>query len=100
MCRVEFMVALARAMGRPPTDEERTAFLAAMAEQSGGEYLYVPKLPQSEIDPTEILRLRADGMSIRKIARRCKCSKSWVGKVLRQGELSTISPYVVDNIAA
>lgn len=100
MSRGVLVMALARTLGRTPTDLERADFLASLADLAGGEYLYVPKLPQSEIDPTEIIKLRADGMSIRKIARRCRCSKSWVGKVLRQGELSTISPYEVDNIAA
>lgn len=100
MCRVEFMVALARAMGRPPTDEERTAFLAAMAEQSGGEYLYVPKLPQSVVDSAEVWRLRNSGLTIRQIARRLGCSAKPVWCVLQQPELLPISPYEGDKVAA
>jgi DNA invertase Pin-like site-specific DNA recombinase len=96
MSRAVLMIALAKTLGRAPTDAERTEYLAAMAELAGGEYLYVPKLPQSHaVDMATIQRMRSDGWSIRRIAREVRCSKSQVHRALSQ-----LSPYVVDKEAA
>lgn len=100
MSRAILTMALARTFRRPPTDAERAEFLAALAELAGGEYLYVPKLPQSEVDPSEIVRLHALGMSARRIAKKLKVSKSAVGRAIRQPELSQLSPYERDSEAA
>lgn len=96
MSRYCWLEALAGAIGRQPTDQERSDFLAALARISGGEYVYVPKLPQSEaVDIVRIQALRADGWSIRRIAKDVRCSKSQVHRALSQ-----LSPYVVDSRAA
>lgn len=96
MSRAILTMAFAQALGRPPTDEERTEYLAALADLAGGEYLYVPKLRQSvEVDEATIHNLRTEGASIRKIARKVGCSKSHVHDVL-----SKFSPYVLDTQAA
>ena len=96
MTRLAFFRGLAAALGRDPTDEERAAFLSVMANEVGGEYVYVPKLPQSQpIDIERIQVLRAAGFSIRRIAKDVRCSKSQVHRALSQ-----LSPYVVDKEAA
>lgn len=96
MSRALLMMALAKTIGRPPTDAERTEYLAALASLAGGEYLYIPLLRQSvPVDEGEIHRLRSEGVSIRQIARKVGCSKSHVHDVL-----SKFSPYVMDTEAA
>lgn len=96
MSRAILTMALAKTIGRAPTDAERADFLAAMAELAGGEYLYVPKLRQSiAVDEARIHAMRADGASIRRIARSVGCSKSHVHDVL-----SKFSPYALDTEAA
>lgn len=100
MSRALLIMAYAKAVGRDPTEAECAEFLAAIADLAGGEYLYVPKLDQSIVDPAEVIRLRGEGMSIRKIARKLGVSKSAVGRVFRQPQLSQVSPYGVDSEAA
>jgi len=100
MSRFVWVDAFKTVMGREPTQSEKDAFLAALAVHAGGEYVYIPKLPQSQVDPCEVLRLRIEGMSIRKIARKVGISKSQVSRFLKQGELSQLSPYGVDAEAA
>lgn len=96
MSRAILTMAFAKALGRAPTDSERAEYLAALADLAGGEYLYVPKLRQSvEVDEVRIHELRAQKMSIRKIAKTVRCSKSHVHDVL-----SKFSPYVLDTQAA
>lgn len=96
MSRALLVMAYAKARGQQPTDAECAEFLAALAELAGGEYLYVPKLPQSEpVDIERIQVLRSVGWSIRRIARDMKCSKSQVHRALSQ-----LSPYAVDTEAA
>lgn len=100
MSRALLVIAFADALGRQPTEQEKCEFLAALAKVAGGEYVYVPKLEQSIVDPGEIVRMHGEGMSIRRIAKTLKCSKSTVGRALRQLELSHTSPYEVDTKAA
>lgn len=100
MSRALLMIALTQSFGRPPTDAERAEFLIALAGLAGGEYLYVPKLPQSEVNPEEVWRLRNEGMTIREIADELKCSRKPICRVLRQPILSPISPYEGDKEAA
>ena len=96
MSRAVLVMALAKTLGRAPTDAERADYLAAMAELAGGEYLYVPKLPQSEpLNIERIQSLRREGWAIRRIAKEVRCSKSQVHRALSQ-----LSPYVVDKEAA
>lgn len=100
MSRALLVIAFAQALGRQPTDQERTDFLAALAEQAGGEYLYIPKLPQSEVNADEVWKLRGEGKSVREIADRLGCSRSPVMRVLHQPTLSLVSPYEGDKEAA
>ena len=94
--RALFVMALAKAIGRAPTDDERTEYLLALAELAGGEYLYVPRLRQSvRVDEARIHAMHKAGSSIRKIARAVGCSKSHVHDVL-----SKFSPYILDTKAA
>jgi Mor family transcriptional regulator len=96
MSRAILLMALAKSMGRDPTDKERSEYLAALASMAGGEYLYVPKLRQSiAANEAEIHDMHDAGISIRKIARKVGCSKSHVHDVL-----SKFSPYVMDTRAA
>lgn len=96
MSRAVLIMALAKTIGRPPTDDERAEYLAALASLAGGEYLYVPKLRQSlQVDESRIHDMHAAGTSIRKIARAVGCSKSHVHDVL-----SKFSPYILDTKAA
>ena len=96
MSRALLVMALAKTIGRPPTDAERSEYLAALASLAGGEYLYIPLLPQSiDVDKAEIHRLRSEGVSIRQIAKKVGCSKSHVHRALSQ-----FSPYVMDTEAA
>ena len=96
MSRALLVMALAKTIGRPPTDAERTEYLAALASLAGGEYLYIPMLPQSiGVDAAHIHDMHKAGVSIRKIARSVGCSKSHVHRVLSQ-----FSPYVMDTEAA
>jgi Mor family transcriptional regulator len=89
-------MALAKTLGRQPSDAERTEYLAAMAELAGGEYLYIPKLRQSvHVDEARLHALHGEGASIRRIARSVGCSKSHVHDVL-----SKFSPYTLDTQAA
>src|SRR5690606_13430584 len=94
------VMAYAKARGRQPTDSECAEFLAALAELAGGEYLYVPKLPQSQIDASQVWALHRAGMSIRDIADGLKCSTKPVWTILQQPELLPDSPYEGDKQAA
>jgi DNA invertase Pin-like site-specific DNA recombinase len=96
MSRAILIMALAQTIGRPPTDEERAEYLAALAGLAGGEYLYIPVLQQAvAVDAARIYEMHSAGQSIRKIARVVGCSKSNVHRVLSQ-----FSPYVLDTEAA
>lgn len=88
-------IALAKTLHRDPTQCELTEFLAALRDLAG-ERVYVPQ--QAPTDPAviaEIVRLRVGGLSIRKIARETKMSKSQVHRALSQNP-----DLFVDNIAA
>lgn len=100
MSRALLVMAYAKARGQQPTDAECAEFLAALAELAGGEYLYVPKLPQSQIDASEVWRLHRSGKSIREIADHLGCSTKPVWTILQQPELLPDSPYEGDRRAA
>lgn len=78
-------MALADAFHRDPTQEELTEFLKALAAHSTSDRVYIPQA--KAVDDNEIRRLRSEGVSIRKIARKIGCSKSYVGRLLRQSDL-------------
>lgn len=100
MSRALLVLAYAKATGREPTDAECAEFLAALAGLAGGEYLYIPKLPQSQIDASQVWALHKSGMSIRDIAGRLGCSTKPVWTILQQPELLPDSPYEGDKQAA
>lgn len=93
MSRAALVMALAKTIGRAPTDQERAQYLAELADLVGGEYIYIPKFGRDAREQEErIRRLRASGETIRSIAKSVGCSKSHVHDVL-----SVYSPYVVDG---
>lgn len=100
MSRAILVMALRRSMGREPTEAEKVAFLAELASAAGGERLYIPAMPQSVVDADEVWALRGEGLSVRAIARKLRCSKSTIGNVLRKPKLSKVSPYKLDTEAA
>ena len=100
MSRSLLVIAFAQALGREPSPEEKAAYLAALAEVAGGEYLYVPKLPQTEASDEEICRLRDGGMGYREIALELHCSQATIARALRQRSLLSISPYAGSAEAA
>ncbi len=78
-------MALAKAFHRDPTPDELSEFLQALAKNAAGDRVYIPQAHR--VDDEAIRRLRAEGVSIRKIARKVGCSKSYVGRLLRQSDL-------------
>ena len=83
MSRAAFLIALHDALGRLPTDAERRAFLASMARQCGGERIYVAHRQMTADEAAEeILRLQAQGYSVRRIAGAVGWCKSRVAEVL------------------
>lgn len=100
MSRALLVIAFAQALGREPTPQEKADYLAALAEVAGGEYLYVPKLPQSEVDAAEVWRRKRAGATIREIADAMQCSTKPIWRILQQPELFPISPYEGDREAA
>lgn len=93
MSRALLVMAYRRARGQQPNDAELTEFLAALAEMAGGEYLYIPKLPQSEATDEDICRLRDSGLGYRDIATQLHCSQATIARALRQRSLLSNSPY-------
>lgn len=84
MSRAILTMALARTFHRQPTDAELSDFLAALRDLAG-ERVYVPQ--QAPADPAviaEIFRMRCEGLSIRRIARDMRMSKSQVHRALSQ----------------
>jgi DNA invertase Pin-like site-specific DNA recombinase len=95
MSRAILTMALARTFHRPPTDSELTEFLMALRDLAG-DRVYVPQREMPDPEKVEqIVTLRADGMSIRKIAHAVKVSKSQVHRALSQQ-----SALLVDSQAA
>ena len=97
LTRAAFMIALHETLGRLPTPEEKHAFLKAMARECGGERIYIAHrvLTAAEIEP-EILRLHADGWSVRRIAGATGWGKSYVAQVVAVHKLALL----VDTEAA
>jgi hypothetical protein len=87
------MIALYESLGRLPTPDEKERFLASMAQQVGGERIYIAhrQLDTAELVP-EIQRLRTAGYSVRRIAAAVNLGKSRVAEML-----SDFSPYEVDS---
>lgn len=95
MSRAILTIALARTLHRQPTDAELTEYLFALRDLAG-DRVYIPQREMPDADKTaEIVRLHDGGMSIRKIAREVKVSKSQVHRALSQN-----SALFVDSKAA
>lgn len=100
MSRALLVLAYAKATGRDPTDAECEEFLLALADLAGGEYLYIPKPPKSQVDATRVWAMHRAGASIRDIAAHLGCSTKPVWTILQQQELLPDSPYEGDRKAA
>lgn len=84
MSRAILTIALARTLHRQPTDAELSEYLFALRDLAG-DRVYIPQREMPDADKAaEIVRLHSDGMSIRKIAREVKVSKSQVHRALSQ----------------
>lgn len=72
-------------MGLSNADALRSAreAVAIFVGQYGGERIYVPISEEARVErDLQIVRLHAEGLSIRKLARRFRLSKSQVSRVL------------------
>lgn len=94
MSRAILTMALARTFHRQPTDSELTEFLAALRDLAG-QRVYIPQREPPPDKVAQIVALRADGKSIRAIAREVRASKSQVHRALSQ-----IPAFPVDSAAA
>ena len=83
MSRAILKMMLARAIKHEPTDTELTDFLAH-ARDLAGERIYIPQCQPVAEDVHRILALRADGWSVRRIAKEVSVSKSQVHRALSQ----------------
>ena len=90
MSRAVLMIALYQSLGRLPTPEEKTRLLQSMAEQAGGNRIYIAhrKMTVAEAEP-EIIRLHELGWSERRIAGAVGWSKTSVHNVL-SGQYSAL----------
>jgi hypothetical protein len=85
MSRALILMAQSRFLQRPLTPEETAACLAAWAEIAAGQRVYIPEpAPVQGALLHDIADLRANGWSIRKIARKLRVSKSHVHRELSQ----------------
>jgi hypothetical protein len=91
MSRAILKMLLARTIKHEPTDTELTEFLCHCQELAG-ERLYIPQRQPMAGEVQRIKNLRADGWSIRKIAKEVRASKSQVHRALSQN-----SDLFVDN---
>lgn len=82
MSRAVLKMALSRTIHREPTQDELNEFLSALADLSSGDRVYIPR--PSPVTGDAIRLMRSQGASIRAIARMLGCSKSHVGRELRQ----------------
>lgn len=95
MSRAILTVVLARTLHRQPSDAELTEFLAHLRDLAG-ERVYIPQAVGITAEAAERIRTLHDGgMSIRRIAREERISKSQVHRALSQNP-----DLFVDNIAA
>jgi len=84
MSRAVLKLLLARTIQREPTDLELTDFLRNLRDLAG-ERVYVPQREEPNADQAaRIVALHKSGMSIRKIAREERLSKSQVHRALSQ----------------
>jgi DNA invertase Pin-like site-specific DNA recombinase len=87
-------MALAQSFHRQPTDDELRDFLSELRKH--GERIYVPQREEPDYElAARILDLHREGLSIRKIARTVRVSKSQVHRALSQN-----SDLFVDSQAA
>lgn len=84
MSRALILMAQTRFLKRPLTAEETTACLEAWAVIAAGQRIYIPEPPKQGSLLHDIADLRANGWSIRKIARKLGVSKSHVHRELSQ----------------
>lgn len=95
MSRSILKMLLARTLKHEPTDTELSEFLAH-ARDLAGDRVYIPQRETPDAaQAARILDLRRGGMSIRKIAREVRTSKSQVHRALSQNP-----DLFVDNEAA
>lgn len=92
MSRAAIICALREVLHRQPTSEEYEAFRGEAHKACNGERMYIPVAePQGELFNTA-RTWKANGKSIRHIAKLMKISKSRVHRLLSQD-----SPYSVDS---
>ena len=84
MSRAILTMALARTLHRQPTDTELTEYLFALRDLAG-ERVFIPQRETPDCEQAaRIQALHAGGLSIRKIAREVRTSKSQVHRALSQ----------------
>lgn len=85
MSRAAILIALQKILHRQPERSEYEEFCRALGE---GAFLYVPKTwPAMTGHEAEVRRLRAEGKSVRHIAKQTGLSKSSVHRALSQDYL-------------
>jgi hypothetical protein len=83
MSRAVLMIALHESLGRLPTPEEKERFLRSLAASVSSDRIYVAHRPLCVADAEpEIRRLRAEGLSVRRIAAAVGWGKSAVAALL------------------
>jgi len=88
MSRATLIIMLAKVLNRHPTRKE---YETACKELGPGCVVYVPMTwPAMAASEPEVQRLRAEGMSVRKIAKRTGLSKSAVHRILSQNCLCLV----------
>lgn len=88
MSRATIIIALARVLKRQPTREEYEEHCLALGP---GCVVYVPMTwPAMAACAPEVQRLRAEGMSVRRIAKQTGLSKSAVHRILSQNYLCLV----------
>lgn len=84
MSRAILTMALARTLKRQPTERELSEYLAALRDLAG-ERVFIPQREMPSHDKVaQIVALRKEGKSVRKIARELRLSKSQVHRALSQ----------------
>ena len=84
MSRAVLIIALARVLQRQPTPEEYEIHRLALLESCPEGRMHIPSKPQQDSLLSDACDLRANGWSIRRIARTLHMSKSAVHRQLSQ----------------